>query len=106
MSEAMREFLTEWYEWAINADESEDHVVFTGHVGLCASLTAWVNIRGGSPHDKADLRNELTDMFWVQGLDYVYPFGAEHYIQDRREYTQHKCPVRLLWVAEQLGIKR
>ena len=106
MTEIMREFLTDWYEWAINADELDDHPAFTGKVGLCSAITTWIKYRGGSPNDKASLRTELRDMFWEQGLDYLYPFGADQYGRDQRDFTQHKCPLRLLWVAEQLGIKR
>ena len=89
MSPELREFLTQWLEWATNG--APDREPFNRCLGLCSNLFQ---------ESRASL-DELQTLLWDEFEDCFSPFGPG-YTTAFLEGTQHLNPKRLAWVRKQL----
>lgn len=88
MSPELRQYLTEWYEWATG--DAEDGEPFWRGAGLCINAPRSV-------------RDELKAVFAAEFGNSRFPFGHRSYSARSRHESMHLCPKRLAWVRKKLG---
>lgn len=94
ISKELYTFFKEWLEWAEGG--GKEHGVFRTHAGLCYNLWWW------SCTLDVDCEKELCDILKEQLGNKHYPFGRKEYDYRSCNDTQHKCPMRLAFVREQI----
>ena len=97
MTPELRQFLTEWLQWA--EDGAPEHPSFDAKFGLCHNAEYFGALT--SSRLSIDLEDEIFHLLGGRGSS-PYPFGVEEYHQARIRSTQHLNPKRLTWVREQL----
>jgi len=94
-------FLCDYLLWSISPSSS---VTFDRRAGLCGATFSWGMQRGLQPTEIKKLYDDLRDLFRIQGLDQIYPFGAYNFGHHHNNHTQHMCPKRRLWIMQQLNL--
>lgn len=97
LSKDLRQFLTEWYEWA-TTEPVEDKFPLERGAGLCANLWQWCGKNGLGNQSYRVLNREMKLLFVKDGLDITYPFGENSFNWCMCTGSQHKDPNRLAWV--------
>lgn len=98
----LRQFLTEWYEWA-TTEPVEDKFPLVREAGLCSGLWKWCGKNGLGNQTCRVLSREMKLLFVKDGLDITYPFGEGSFSWRMYARSQHEDPARLAWVKSILN---
>lgn len=102
LSKDLRQFLTEWYEWA-TTEPVEDKFPMVREAGLCSGLWKWCGKNGLGNQDHRALSRQMQSLFGKDNLDLHYPFGENNFNYRLYTRSQHKDPARLAWVKSILN---
>lgn len=97
LSKNLRQFLTEWYEWA-TTEPVEDKFPHLREAGLCSGLWRWCGKNGMGNQSYRVLFREMQALFGKDNLEGLYPFGENNFNCCMYARSQHKDPNRLAWV--------
>ncbi len=98
MSPELRQFLTDWLDWA---EAGGSGVAFRQYYSLCSNLKLYC--QGFEVVKTTILLQELKKLFIYKGLDEKYPFGQAQFENDVFNYSMHKCEKRLAFVRKVLS---
>lgn len=105
LSQEMKDFMTEWYDWAVNGKEVS---IFerAKEAGLCECLQQWCDINNlpyliyGAP--SKGLKDELANLFSDGGLNRILPFRPKNFFNQTDMRTDAN---RVSWVRAALDGK-
>lgn len=103
LSKDLRQFLTEWYEWA-TTEPVEDKFPMVREAGLCSALWKWCGKNNMGNQTYRVLDREMKLLFVKDGLDITYPFGESSFNWCMYAKSQHQDPARLAWVRAALEL--
>lgn len=105
LSQEMKDFMTEWYDWAVNGKEV---LIFerSKEAGLCECLERWCDINN-LPYEvlgysNRGLKDELSSLFLFFGLNRILPFRPKNFFNQTDMRTDAN---RVSWVRAALDGK-
>lgn len=101
MSPKLKQFLTEWLQWADAGGKRHKNSAFSPFTGLCYCASQW-----GGPWLEEELQSILWKEFPDSGIHPASscPFGGvETYDRDVARHTMHLNPLRVNWVRSKVN---